>query len=152
MKPLPSKTGLPHLDLASWEKGFSDGFRGNVWWPGPGTEPLSYAVGYREAGVRNPRTELDAGVEPRPRSTPPNRLAGSRVITADERRLLDLLAESADGATDALLAGCDFSLDLMVDMVRAGLVTTTAERTFVAGKPVEVSRVLITDAGRRALA
>jgi hypothetical protein len=150
MKTLPTKTGLPHLDLASWEKGFSDGFRGNVWWPGPGTEPLSYTVGYQEAGVCNPRTEPDPGVEPR--STPPNRLAGSRVITADERRLLDLLAESADGATDALLAGCDFSLDLMVDMVRAGLVTTTAERTFVAGKPVEVSRVLITDAGRRALA
>jgi hypothetical protein len=49
MRPLPSKTGLPRLDHASWEKGFSDGFRGQVWWPGTGTEPLSYAVGYKEA-------------------------------------------------------------------------------------------------------
>ena len=49
MKPLPTKTGLPQLDRASWEKGFSDGFRGLVWWPGPGTEPLSYASGYTEA-------------------------------------------------------------------------------------------------------
>jgi hypothetical protein len=49
MKPLPTKTGLPHLDRVSWEKGFSDGFRGHVWWPGPGTEPLSYAAGYSEA-------------------------------------------------------------------------------------------------------
>jgi hypothetical protein len=49
MKPVPSKTGLPQLDRASWEKGFSDGFRGHVWWPGPGTEPLSYSSGYTEA-------------------------------------------------------------------------------------------------------
>jgi hypothetical protein len=27
MKPLPTKTGLLRLDTASWEKGFSDGFR-----------------------------------------------------------------------------------------------------------------------------
>jgi hypothetical protein len=50
MKLLP-KTGLPRLDQASWDKGFADGFRGNVWWPGPGTEPLSYASGYTEAQV-----------------------------------------------------------------------------------------------------
>jgi hypothetical protein len=49
MPPRPTKTGLPQLDRASWEKGFSDGFRGHVWWPGPGTEPLSYAAGYTEA-------------------------------------------------------------------------------------------------------
>jgi membrane carboxypeptidase/penicillin-binding protein PbpC len=49
MRPLPTKTGLPRLDRDSWEKGFSDGFRGHVWWPGTGTEPLSYAAGYKEA-------------------------------------------------------------------------------------------------------
>jgi hypothetical protein len=49
VKPLPTKTGLPQLDRASWEKGFSDGFRGLVWWPGVGIEPLSYAAGYTEA-------------------------------------------------------------------------------------------------------
>ena len=149
MKPLPSKTGLPHLDLASWEKGFSDGLRGNVWWPGPGTEPLSYTVGYREAGVRNPRTEPDPGAGPR--STPFSRIAESDVMTADERRLLELLAKSEDGVTDALMAGCDFSLDLMVGMVQAGLATATAESTFAAGKPVEISRVRITEAGRERL-
>jgi hypothetical protein len=51
VKPLPTKTGLPRLDRPSWDKGFADGFHGNVWWPGPGTEPLSYASGYTEAQV-----------------------------------------------------------------------------------------------------
>ena len=49
MKSLPTKPGLPRLDRPSWDKGFADGLRGLVWWPGPGTEPLSYASGYTEA-------------------------------------------------------------------------------------------------------
>jgi hypothetical protein len=49
VKPLPTNTGLPRIDRPSWEKGFADGFRGEVWWPGPGIEPLSYASGYTEA-------------------------------------------------------------------------------------------------------
>jgi hypothetical protein len=60
MRPLPTRTGLPRLDQASWDKGFADGFHGHVWWPGPGIEPLSYAVGYKEA-----QSEHDE-----PRSTP----------------------------------------------------------------------------------
>jgi hypothetical protein len=55
MRPLPTKTGLPRLDRESWDKGFSDGFRGHKWWPGPGTEPLSYASGYTAA--LEPRSE-----------------------------------------------------------------------------------------------
>ncbi len=51
------RTGLPQFDQESYNKGLSDGQRGAVWWPGVGTEPLSYTVGYREAGVRNPRTD-----------------------------------------------------------------------------------------------
>ena len=43
------KIGLLNFDQTSFDKGFSDGFRGRVWWPGPGTEPLSYAVGYQES-------------------------------------------------------------------------------------------------------
>jgi hypothetical protein len=59
MKSILHKTGLPQFDQESFNKGLSDGRRGAVWWPGAGTEPLSYTVGYREAGVRNPRTEPD---------------------------------------------------------------------------------------------
>ena len=47
---------MPSCDI-SFDKGLSDGFRGHVWWPGPGIEPLSYTVGFQEAGVRNPKTE-----------------------------------------------------------------------------------------------
>jgi len=61
MRSLPTRTGLPQLDRTSWEKGFADGFHGHVWWPGPGTEPLSYSSGYTEA-----QTEPDAKAELRP--------------------------------------------------------------------------------------
>jgi hypothetical protein len=61
MRPLPTRTGLPRLDLTSWEKGFADGFNGQVWWPGPGTEPLSYSSGYTEAQADpDPKAELTA--------------------------------------------------------------------------------------------
>ena len=51
------KTGLPQFDQESFNKGLLEGSRGGVWWPGPGTEPSSYTVGYQESGARNPRTE-----------------------------------------------------------------------------------------------
>jgi hypothetical protein len=72
-------------------------------------------------------------------------------LTDDERRLLDLLAGSANGVSETLLV-TRFALDMMVGLVRERLATATLERTLTAGKPVEVTRVRITDAGRRALA
>jgi hypothetical protein len=65
-------------------------------------------------------------------------------MTAGERRLLELLARG--GATDALLRGHGLTLEVMADMVRAGLATVHCDRA------VEITRVWITDAGRRALA
>jgi hypothetical protein len=61
VEPGPTKTGLPQLDRLSWEKGFADGFRGNVWWPGQAIEPLSYAAGYSDA-----QAEVNLRGEPRP--------------------------------------------------------------------------------------
>jgi len=57
MRPLPTKIGLPRLDNASWDKGFFDGFRGSVWWPGAGIEPLYYAAGYTEAQAGRDKAE-----------------------------------------------------------------------------------------------
>ena len=74
-------------------------------------------------------------------------------LTQDERRLLELLATSDDGCTEAFLQGAyGFMLDLMIGVVRAGLMTATAERDIAAGEPVHITRVRITDTGRRALA
>jgi hypothetical protein len=73
-------------------------------------------------------------------------------MSTDERRLLELLAGSADGSTDALLVADGFALKVILGSIGGGLATTMPERTFAAGKPVEVTRLRITDAGRRALA
>jgi hypothetical protein len=72
-------------------------------------------------------------------------------ITADDRRLLELLAAADDGATDALLLAKGFTVYQMVGLVRAGLATAEPEHIFATGRPVEISRVRITGAGRRAL-
>jgi hypothetical protein len=73
-------------------------------------------------------------------------------VTADERRLLELLAENLNGATDALLKGYGFKLEMMVGLVDRGLVTASPERSFAANRPVDRTRVRITEAGRQALA
>jgi hypothetical protein len=73
-------------------------------------------------------------------------------MTENERRVLLLLAESPDGCTDALLLAHGFPLKVIVGIIGSKLATATADRAFVAGKPVEATRLRITDAGRRALA
>jgi hypothetical protein len=73
-------------------------------------------------------------------------------MTSDERRLLELLAGSADGCADPVATAHGFKLDVLISIVSAGLTTAQPERTFAAGKSVESTRVKITDAGRRTLA
>jgi hypothetical protein len=72
-------------------------------------------------------------------------------MTEEERRLLELLSKSAEGCTDALLTARGFKLDVLISIVSAEFATAKPEHTFAAGKPVESTRVRITDAGRRAL-
>jgi hypothetical protein len=60
-RPTPD-TDLPRLDRASLEKGFADGFRGEVWWPGQGIEPLSYSSGCTTAQAE--RDHPDAELRP----------------------------------------------------------------------------------------
>ena len=45
-----------------------------------------------------------------------------------------------------------FSIDMMVELVTAGLATTKRERMVAAGRQTDVVRVRITDAGRQTLA
>jgi membrane carboxypeptidase/penicillin-binding protein PbpC len=44
-----------------------------------------------------------------------------------------------------------FKIDVLVELVRAGLATATSERVVAGGRTIEVARVRITGAGRRAL-
>jgi hypothetical protein len=44
-----------------------------------------------------------------------------------------------------------FSIDMMVELVNGGRASVTTERVVAGGKTIEVARVRITDAGRRAL-
>jgi hypothetical protein len=44
-----------------------------------------------------------------------------------------------------------FTIDMMVELVNAGLATATAERVMAGSKPIEIARLRITEAGRRAL-
>ncbi len=69
----------------------------------------------------------------------------------DERQLLELLADSPKGASEALLLARGFSRAAIVDLLHAGSVTITPERTLAAERPVHLTRVRITEVGRRAL-
>jgi hypothetical protein len=68
------------------------------------------------------------------------------------RRALELLAASRDGVTEAIMLAHGFTVPLMVELVRAGLVSVGAERMVAGGKTIEIATVRITEAGRGALA
>ena len=64
--------------------------------------------------------------------------------------LLELLASSPHGATEALLVRAHgFNSEMLAGLVRAGLATAEQETMKAGAKPVEVVRVRITDAGRK---
>jgi hypothetical protein len=65
--------------------------------------------------------------------------------------VLELLAASPDGCTEGIMRAHGFSIDFMVDLVRSGLATATAEHVVSGSDTIEVARVRITDAGRRVL-
>jgi hypothetical protein len=69
----------------------------------------------------------------------------------DRRRALELLASCHDGCTEAIMLAHGFTIDQMVELVRAGLASASAERMRAGSKAMEIARVRITEAGRRAL-
>jgi hypothetical protein len=66
--------------------------------------------------------------------------------------MLELLAASDAGATDALLLAHGFTLDVIVSIVSGEFATAEAERTLAGGRGIQVTQLRITEAGRRALA
>jgi hypothetical protein len=74
-----------------------------------------------------------------------------RRLKPDRRRALELLASCRDGCTEAMMLAHGFSIDTMVELVNAGLASATAEGVVAGRRAIEVARVRITEAGRRAL-
>jgi hypothetical protein len=63
-----------------------------------------------------------------------------------------LLAASPNGCTEALMLANGFPGEMLVELIRTGLASAEAERVVAGGKQIEVARVRITEAGRRARA
>jgi hypothetical protein len=81
--------------------------------------------------------------------------ARKRRLNPQPRRTLEmlaLLASSPHGATEALLVRVHgFDSDMVGSLVRAGLATAEREIMKAGPKPVDVVRVRITAAGRKAI-
>jgi hypothetical protein len=71
---------------------------------------------------------------------------------ADRRRAREFLAASPDGATEAMLLAHGLMIPQLVELIRAGLASATAERVVADRRTIEVARGRLTDAGRKALA
>ena len=82
---------------------------------------------------------------------PDTRRTRNRLLP-DRRRALELLASCRDGCPEALMVGHGFTGRQLASLVRAGLAAASSERVMAGKTPMAVTRVRITDAGRRALA
>jgi hypothetical protein len=74
-------------------------------------------------------------------------------LTREQRRALELLAQDPHGTTDGLLVIVHgFETKMLAGLVDQRLATAlVGEGVETGGKTVEVIRIMITDAGRRAL-
>jgi hypothetical protein len=72
-------------------------------------------------------------------------------MTDETHRLLELLAASDDGCTDVLLLAHGFPIEMIAEVVRVGLAMVHPGRVLAGGRGVEITRLWITEAGRRAL-
>jgi hypothetical protein len=80
---------------------------------------------------------------------PPPRRPRPRGPKPDRRRALELLASCRDGCTEAFMLAHGFMIEQLVELVRGGLATASAERVRAGGKTMEVARLRITEARRR---
>jgi hypothetical protein len=81
----------------------------------------------------------------------PRRNARKRNPPATRRRALELIAWSPDGMTEAMLLAHGFTVEMLVDLIRARLATAKAERVMVGSRSIQVTRVRNHRGGRRAL-
>jgi hypothetical protein len=67
------------------------------------------------------------------------------------RRALEVLANSPEGATEALLFAHGFMHETITGLLDSGLAISTTEPFLADGRIVEVMRLRTTDTGRKAL-
>jgi hypothetical protein len=72
-------------------------------------------------------------------------------LTAERKRALRMLTRSPDGCTEAILLAHGFKIEMLAGLVLDGL-ATAAQETVSAGRRLKVVRLMIADAGRRAIA
>ena len=73
------------------------------------------------------------------------------ILSAEQRRALELLAAGPRGYTKARLLADGFTVDMLAHLVSEGLATAQRETMRVGGRQIRVERYRITDAGRRAI-
>jgi len=78
--------------------------------------------------------------------------AGAMTVSAEQRRVLQLLAGSPDGCTEAIVLAYGFKMEMLAGLILDGLATPDTELANAGRRQVKVVRLRITEAGRRALA
>ena len=74
-------------------------------------------------------------------------------VTSEQHRALALLADTPRGCLETVLIDVEgFTVDALAELARAGYVSLAPETVRAGGRKIEVARVRITDAGRRAIA
>ena len=82
-------------------------------------------------------------------ATPPRK---RRLNPAHRRRALELLDSSPHGATTKLLVVAHgFEIDMIAGLVRSGLAAEEFDVMKAGGKTIEIVRIRITEAGRKAV-
>ena len=72
-------------------------------------------------------------------------------LSAEQRRVLELVAGGPRGYTKARLLADGFTVDILADLVREGLATLQRGTLRVGGRTIRVERYRITDDGRKAI-
>jgi hypothetical protein len=72
-------------------------------------------------------------------------------LSHDQSRALRLLADAPNGATATIMLARGFTISLLDDLVLSGLATAKKRATRAGRRPIKVTWLMITDAGRQAL-
>jgi hypothetical protein len=73
-------------------------------------------------------------------------------MNPEQRRALELLAQSPRGCTEDMMVAHKFEIDVLAKLIGNGLATATTESVRTGDRVVDVVRLQITEDGRQELA